>query len=702
MTDFVWFKAGRRSGAMARRLMTALLVIACGHAGLERGYAQASWVHRGASFRCTFEAVGAPQFPDAGWLLSVPDMGHGMPGAADTVVVDAAGKPVPIQRVYRGELQETLLLAKDLQPQQKVTVYFGGRTPRNAPAWTPRQSLYMEVRAVPLTAQFRNLQDSEALWKGSAGVYGAAFVDNITGLENPFGQSGGFITRYRGYLNPKPGTYEILAASVDAGYTWLNQKLEFPLPNAPSIPLKVSEWVGKKFAVDQKGILVEHLHGWRGGIETRPVARFMYLERGGAKPLVPKMFDNKDWVHPGTTKLVKLEHESVGEIPILKFENRDYVGWGDEWYFDSRFGFATPPAPDLKVKWEFKDGGRYEQAAAERVIPDTDPVLGVVSLTRGNQNVKLGFRVVLGSDIKPASINKQKDVDRYIAKMLAEDFPNLPERTVQIYFKFVREFGSEDQAAKIAGAWLARKPDLTNPLFESALLSHLHVSAQRNPQAALAEMAKLDPAISQKFIRDLALFELDTRIFLLRDDSALDLANRMLGAFSKDAAMLQTVRTRIGDLYRLQGKVKEAEQAYLATQKSIKDESEGRKYAAQDRAHSVAVINLLENGHKVEALQKLRAWEIEHPMAKLQSDFLLLSGRVLMEKGRWMEALKEIESYKLLNPDSPLQIPADFYRAQALKGLGRKPEAMQIWSSIATQYPKHPLAAEALRLTQNP
>ncbi len=700
--NFAWLTVGLcRRGAFAR-LAVGMYLAVCAVGGLEQAHAQAAWAYRGAPFRCTFEVGAAPQFPDAGWLISVPDMGHGMPGAADTVVVDSAGKVVPIQRVHRGELQDILLLAKDLQPQQKVMVYFGGRTARNAPSWIPRQSLFMEVRAVPLTAQFRNLQDTEALWKGSAGVYGAAFVDNITGLENPFGQSGGFITRYKGSLHPKPGNYEILAASVDAGYTWLNQKLEFPLPNAPAIPKKISEWAGKKFVVDQKGLLVEHLHGWRGDIETRPVARFMYLERGGSKPLVPKMFDNKDWVHPGATKLVKLEHEGMGEIPVLKFENRDYVGWGEEWYFDSRFGFASPPAPDLKVKWEFADGGRYEQAAAERVFADMDPVLGTVWLTRGTQTIGLKFRVVLGSDIKPASINKPKDVDRYLTKILAEDLQNLPEQTVQIYFKFVQEFGSEDQAAKLAGAWLARKPDLNNSLFESALLSHLHVSAQRDPQGALAEMAKLNPAVAQKFLRDLALFELDTRIFLLRDDSALELANRMLNAYAKDAAMLQTVRTRIGDLFRLQGKVKEAEQAYLATQKSIKDESEGRKYAAQDRAHSVAVTNLLENGHKVEALKKLRAWEIEHPMAKLQSDFLLLNGRVLMEKGRWMEALKEIESYKLLNPDSPLQIPADFYRAQALKGLGRRAEAVQIWSSIATQYPRHPLAAESLRATQNP
>lgn len=660
-----------------------------------------NWAFPEAPFRCTIEAGTASLSPDAGWLVSVPDMGHGMQGAADTVLVDASGRAVPIQRVFRGDLQDILLIAKDLHPKQKYFLYFGGKRPRNATSWNPRQSLYMEVRSAPLTATFRSPQDMELLWKSAPAVHGAAFVDNILGLENPFGQPGGFIIRYRGMLNPKPGTYEILSASVDAGFVWLNQKLEFPIPNAPAVPNKISEWKGKPFVLNEKGIMVDYLHGWRGSAETRSVARFMNLDRNSGK-LVPKMFDNKDWTHPGTTHFIKLEHEKMGELPILKVEHRDYVGWGDEWFFDSRFGFATPPPADLKVKWEFKEGGRYDKSAAERILVSQDPVVGVVSFTKGAQTVKLGLRAVLGSNIKPASINKQKDVQRYISKMLSEDFQNLPEQTLQLFFKFAREFGTEDESAKIAEAWLSRKPDPSNSLFEAALLSHLHVSAQRNPQAALAEMAKLEPAISQKFIRDLALFELDTRVFLLRDDSALNLANRMQNAFSKDPTMVQTVRTRIGDLFRLQGKVKEAEEAYLATQKSVQDESEGRKYAAQDRAHSVAVVNLLENGYKVEAMQKLRVWEREHPMAKLQSDFLLLSGRVLMEKGRWMEALQEIESFKLLNPESPLQIPADFYRAQAIKGLGRREEAVRIWSAIATQYPKHPLAADALRLTQEP
>jgi tetratricopeptide (TPR) repeat protein len=81
-------------------------------------------------------------------------------------------------------------------------------------------------------------------------------------------------------------------------------------------------------------------------------------------------------------------------------------------------------------------------------------------------------------------------------------------------------------------------------------------------------------------------------------------------------------------------------------------------------------------------------------MAKYDSDFLLLRGRVLMTFGRWNEALQEIESFRAMQPDSPYQIPADFHRAHALYELGRKDEARAIWQEIVTKYPKNELVTE--------
>jgi tetratricopeptide (TPR) repeat protein len=119
-----------------------------------------------------------------------------------------------------------------------------------------------------------------------------------------------------------------------------------------------------------------------------------------------------------------------------------------------------------------------------------------------------------------------------------------------------------------------------------------------------------------------------------------------------------------------------------------------------DRALSITIDGLIAQGERKAAEDKLAEWEADHPMAKYDSDFLLLRGRVLMMFGRWNEALQEIESFRALQGDNPFQILADFHRARALFELGRKDEAKKIWADLATNYPKHELAPEAARLAK--
>ena len=125
-------------------------------------------------------------------------------------------------------------------------------------------------------------------------------------------------------------------------------------------------------------------------------------------------------------------------------------------------------------------------------------------------------------------------------------------------------------------------------------------------------------------------------------------------------------------------------------------ESAGRKLPAQDRAFAMTVEDLLNRNELAAAEQKLTEWETRHPLAKLDSDFLIWRGRVLLARDRWREALAEIESFEKLLPESPYQIDADYYRARALFALGRQAEARPIWAGIAKQYPQHPLAASSL------
>jgi tetratricopeptide (TPR) repeat protein len=203
--------------------------------------------------------------------------------------------------------------------------------------------------------------------------------------------------------------------------------------------------------------------------------------------------------------------------------------------------------------------------------------------------------------------------------------------------------------------------------------------------------------VRRKFGRELGFIELEILVFDLKDPAAAQIANRL--AFENpNSDVGRLAKIRLGDLYRLLGRGKDSIEIYRSVQKTIADETQGRKFAAQDRSYSITIADLLAQDYRHEAEAKLAEWELEHPMAKFDSDFLLLRGRVLMEFGRWNEALTEIESFREMNPDSPFQIPADFYRAKALWELGKKDQARTIWTHIAKDFPKHELAGESARL----
>jgi len=226
-------------------------------------------------------------------------------------------------------------------------------------------------------------------------------------------------------------------------------------------------------------------------------------------------------------------------------------------------------------------------------------------------------------------------------------------------------------------------------------LSRLRDMAQTEPARALAELRGIAPAARMKYSAALDILELDLLVFHLNDASAVTRATEISQRDPKsETARLALVRA--GDYFRLQGRYPEAITRYQQAQRSVVEDSEGRKLPAQDRAFSMTLEDLLSRDEIAAAEQKLTEWEARHPMAKLDSDFLIWRGRILLARGRPREALAEIESFEKLLPESPYQIDADYYRARALFALGKPAEARTIWSEIAKKYPQHPLADSSL------
>jgi tetratricopeptide (TPR) repeat protein len=193
------------------------------------------------------------------------------------------------------------------------------------------------------------------------------------------------------------------------------------------------------------------------------------------------------------------------------------------------------------------------------------------------------------------------------------------------------------------------------------------------------------------------MLELDLLVFYLRDPSVENVVRQvnedLRGTEESELALI-----RLGDYYRMTDQSQKAESQYRAIQKTVPDETGGRKLPTMDRSYSIAVDNLLSNGMRQEAEKKLREWEIIHPMAKFDSDFLLLQARMLNSFGYWYQALAELDSFKNAHKESPYEITADFYRAECMDGLGKHEDARTIRQSIVSNYPKHELAEKCRQL----
>ena len=672
---------------MQRRLLGA----AIGFALLSSFAAEPPWAVPDAPLRAFVRPKTPPNDVQAGWLIELPELGHTMPKMEDVVLADDRGAILPLAKVFRGEGQRVLLLAQSMPAEG--CIYFGGKRIRRAMPWQPKTSLLLETRRLRAGAKLDDWQALESAWKKATAVDGAGFVETVAHGVNPFGESADFLSRYTGWLKTGEKKLSLYTLSSDASFVLVNGRFEFGWPGQHP-PHADEKSVPKKDVSTLGGLTqVEYYHAKLGDSAPAMVLGWM---RGGKPETIPP----QAWAHPGVTEIVRMEHVQAGVLPVPSWTLQSYFGWSGLWLYEARCILKPEPPPGVTAEWQWSDGATFSGNACDRVLVGPAPVQVSVRLKSREKGSGIGLltKITFGGLPPPAaSTENAAELKRYLALFDREDPARLAAETLKAGVQFLSEFGNDQQLGKWASAWLAKNPGIDDPLWIKGQLARLRALAQTNPQQALSEVRKFDTATRRRYARELALFELELLVFHLKDPAGLEIAKRI--AFenaSNDLGRLAKVRA--GDLYRLLGRGKEAVEQYRSVQKTLDDETKGRKFAAQDRSYSITISDMIEQGHRHEAMAKLAEWELEHPMTKFESDFLLLRGRLLMLFGRWNEALQEIESFSQMNPDSPYQIPADFYRARALLELGKHAEAKKIWAEIARKYPKHELAPESAKL----
>ena len=673
----------------------------------------APWAVQDAPYRAVVRADSQTSSPETGYDIEIPEFGQTMANLGDCVLTDAEGKLVPLFPVWRGEGQRAIFLAREMKRRADYYLYFGGGKPRRGETWQPKVSLLMETRRIGGPARsnspaevettwrlqhaaFSSWSEMENMWRRSTEVDGAGFVSKIYHATNPFGDTVQFMSHYTGWLRTR-GMKEVYlyTQSSDASFIAVNNRFELEwagLHDGRAIQKNVQ---GHSVKVADELVRIDYYHvkadasfppgmvlGWRKGDRLEPIPE-------------------EAWLHPEHATFAGMEEAHGRPVPLGRVELKSYIGFENEFLFETR---CALPYGDLKgwtVNWRFDDGCAATGPEVDRVTVGMAPVRFRVTLQREKEELRGVRRMDFGTLPRTASINDPKDLDRYVELMGSQDPAPLSVRTLRAFTTLLQLSPGGLAAAKCAGVFLQKNPDPADPLWPAAQMLRLRGLMQLDPKMALNELSRLDSGARQKNFEKFDLLELELLVFYLRSDTAVNRA-RQIATQHPDSRIARIAMVRIGDLYRMKGRMKEATAQYQSVQQKATDETGGKKLPAQDRAFSIAVSEMLLDGQRIEAEDKLLEWEAVHPMVKLDSDFLLLRGRVLMAGGRWREALAELDSMLQLQPDSAYQIDINFYRARALYELGQKPEARRIWTEIAKKYPRHDLAAQSSKWAETP
>ena len=658
-----------------------------------------AWTVADAPYRVEIKPNIAPEVPEAGFQINLPEFGQVRPDLADVVLTDCDGQPQALAKVGYRPGGRILLLAQKLDPNTPYYLYFGGNRLRICPEWIPCTSLLMETRPAPNDLKFDSLLSLKAAWAKSREFPGAGFVQQIYHAGNPFGPNARFLTHYSGYLRiPKAKDITFYTLSSDCSFVVVNDQAQFGWPGQHT-PEAQTKSVTRKTIACPEGLVKIDYYAAKGDnpFDGRQGAASVlgWQTATGFETIPPEA-----WVHPGSAHVGPIQSVDAQPVPLAKASVETFINHADQGLYEIHYDLRLPRNTEgWSATWEFEDGAMVTGTAGYRVLTGNDSQTIKCLITHNGVTLNELFRLDIPTRPQRASINNPADVRRYLGLILAEADNKFRPETTHLRLAFLQEFGTDQDVAKFAAA--CPEQDQNDPLWLLTRMATIRVHAQTDPAQAKQEFYLLSqslPVATQRaYAVEIAEMEMDLIVFCLRDPQGVGRLAQ-IGFQNLNNEANRTSKIRIGDLRRLLGNYKEASAQY----QSVGTKDKEQALAAKDSAASLAVRDLLEKGFNKEAQAKLFEWERRRPMVKFDSDYLLLRARTLLALGRWSEALAELESFQKVQPDSPFQTDAQYYLARILYEKGSKEEARRIWNDFADNYPKHPLAPQAKEWAKQP
>lgn len=677
----------------------------------------------------TFAAVATAQTvsrpiedaPDEVFLVEFRAGGNIDAKGKGVAIIDSGGNGVPFKIVSLDPEGVSILAVDPKGANAPFTLQYSPKPVTNAKVDESIQpSLILQV--FPLTGGVKDFEDAIRITQSTKPIGTMPFPKIDLGY-NPFVSGDRFIALFTGVLHVEAGgTYRLFSVNDDAAWLELDGKVVIAHPRA--VMLRDRERIAESATPIE---LPQGKHKLRYVLianQGPPVAQLGRVAGNEVFTLPPSWFAQSKSARLGAAKV-------EGAKPLIGFdvEEVDQISIEDGAYLRFNFRAIAPPPQGMKYRWEFGDGGAIGFAPGSKQPgrpPKNDGDKPATDTGGSPTDVEHVFAVTPGSAGTWKVTLELVDAKNAVIASAATNIRPGPEtRYATIH--------NPDDLARFAGAINTADYAKATPEYMHALYQLIQIAEQPALAAPLADqfvkrfgtrggavvwdmkytlaqaLSRDEPERAEKLFLDLALNAPDSWKGTTAAAENIDLLLFRLGAKPDDveqriSRMMQgrsspreraLIRSRLGDYFRLTGKLDRAEEVYKQAQDDVSKKMDAKQAAVLDRAYREQAQSLLTQRRFPAMRDAILQWEADFPLAKMGGDLPLLNGRYFQAVGDDPRAAIEFKTLLDLNPLHPSKPEIVYRLAESLERLGKNEDAKKLYRQVAREFPNSPFAMPA-------
>ena len=616
------------------------------------------------------------------------DGGHAQPDGEDVIVVDADGNILPSRVLFSKRGGDTWVAYQGSKAKGQVAVYYGGGgSGGSGGRWQPQLSLMLTTVPLPNAALATYKPIAAAAESGR--VYGVGFVPNIWQTPNPYGPQDNFASAFVGHLNiDKPGKYHVFTCSDEASFVLIDGKEVCSWPGRHKVGGGKGEH-GGDVELTKGQHKIEYYHAEVDG------EQFMAL--GWTTPGSDKyeVVPQSAFVHTPIATAGALERRGGGPLAACEWQQVDQLLHEDNQYTRFRFNSQCKGVPPkAKVEWDYGDGVKIDRDGYHVYVGD-GPFGCQVRITDETGKLLNQYQTIVRIEppMKNLTILDTAQVREYVDAVMKYDFSKVPPEAMSALWELAETQEDADFIRPFTEAYVARFGHSGGAWPVADRLAAAY--SLKEPQKAVELYAKLASAAPSKLDAARARMEqIELILHKLKDPKrALAVATGIRDLHSGLEARVAAVK--VGDVYRDEGDLEKAEDAYRAVQKASLEHMDRREVAVREGGYMESVSSHIDHGHLRAAREMLVQWEADYPTGKLSGDLILMTAKYFEALGDHQRALDELTTLTKINPLTPFLPEVELRMARAYAKLGNAAKARELRDKVIREYPNSRAAKDA-------